>query len=308
MAKETKNMAVRSTEQEISIPDYFYLNGERVSTRLNMDNIKSDALRTETEALQTSQTLFARNMVSLNAVLVSYAKTLYTVQTKTLYKPDFKNMGDYAESIGLAIAKSSISGMVVAGSVYTDPNAPEQLKALPYTVLAKLGAVLHDSIARDALYEYARSADYTPFNQKTASEYNDTHKPESKGKGKNGKTTTDHMFTAKLDDGTEFHAQTTDAQTGDIREAREASGTEFRDTLRAMYPEVIDLPVKDNFERVLCIDKDGKPRIVYLTIYSAVEAEKARKAFEKAETVKSIMKRVASGELTLEQALALAAE
>ena len=130
--------------------------------KLNMSGIKNAALRKETQNLEQIQMdackLYDGTRAALDKLNYERSKVLARIQQTKLYTKDgFKNMSEYAESIGLNVSKSAISQMSTAGTVYNDKNAPADLAALPYSTLGAMGSLLNDKELRAQVYKDAEN-------------------------------------------------------------------------------------------------------------------------------------------------------
>lgn len=316
--KETA-LAVKETENLQTLPDTFIFNGERVSRTLNREAVKSTALLAEMETAQAAQDKLALAAITADEAAREYCKHLHRVFVNEWYKADFKGIKEYAESVGLLVSKTQVSDFAFAGAVYCDENAPEAIKRLSWSVLAKLRGVIKDTTARKALYDLAKTdPEKVAFTQTTADEYNKAHAPAKKnGETKTSKGEQVNTFTAKRDNGDAFiPAVESDPEQEQTPEQETATKTpdrtldEFKDGMAREFDEVIELPEKDNRRRLLGISKDGKPTIVYLTRYDPAEAARAEAAMTKANNVKAVMRAFKAGDLSKlnDAQLAIAAE
>lgn len=322
--KNTKNtketaIAVKTTEAVQALPDTFIFNGEQVDRKLHTENIKSAALLAEVETAQAAQDKFALAAITADEAAREYCKHLHRVFVNEWYKPDFKSIKEYAEAVGILVSKSQISEFAFAGAVYSDENAPEAIRRLSWSVLAKLRGVIKDTEARKALYDLAKTdPEKVKFTQTTADEYNKAHAPAKKSaETKTTKGEQVNTFTAKTDGGEVYTPTTeTDPEQEQTPEQETATKTpdrtldEYKEGMSREYAEVIELPEKDNRRRLLGIDAKGKPTIVYLTRYDPAEAARAEAATIKANNVKAVMRAFKAGDLSnlTPDQLAIAAE
>lgn len=139
---------------------------------LNIERVTNTALLEETAKLDKVQAQFnellTKTDTKASELRKQAAMVLDRVFRSELYKKDgFKNITEYAETIGLSLGKTSYSQMCKAGRVYNDKTAPEAIRKLPYSVLAEL-PISNDS---DRKQVYADAAKLDGTNQKDARKY-----------------------------------------------------------------------------------------------------------------------------------------
>lgn len=116
-----------------------------------VESLKSAALRKETlafvQTLAEEQTLVDTTTAAVDALRKKQAPIIYRIQSGELYKKDgFKNMSEYAATIGLSDkSKSLISGLYAVGKVLSDKTAPESLKGMSASKIAQMGSLVRDS-------------------------------------------------------------------------------------------------------------------------------------------------------------------
>lgn len=119
---------------------------------------------------------------------------LHSVIRSEAFKKSGMTIEEYATKLALPIffkaksdgtmefKKSIVSQMLTAGSVYNDPNAPESLKKLPYSVLGAM-SVLNKSDQRKIAFDHINKRGIVISTQVEAKDFNTAIK-ESIGKGK----------------------------------------------------------------------------------------------------------------------------
>ena len=83
---------------------------------------------------------------AIDALRKKQAPIIYRIQSTKLYeKGGYKNMSEYAASIGLSDkSKSLISGLGAVGKVECDKDAPDALKSMSASKLAQMGSLIRD--------------------------------------------------------------------------------------------------------------------------------------------------------------------
>lgn len=96
---------------------------------------------------------------------------------------DYKTMEDFIKALDIPqffkrdkggetkFAKSTVSQMCAAGIVYNDNNAPESLKARPWSVLGAMGKILRNADERAILYSAINGGELTITTQDDARAY-----------------------------------------------------------------------------------------------------------------------------------------
>lgn len=135
-----------------------------LETVCNMDAvsaISNKPLRDETLAfvktLAEEATLLDTTATAIDALRKKQAPIIYRIQSAKLYeKGGYKNMSEYAASIGLSDkSKSLISGLFAVGKVMCDKTAPDALKDMSASKIAQMGTLVRNDTAYKAVKEDA---------------------------------------------------------------------------------------------------------------------------------------------------------
>lgn len=303
--KNNKNNETVKTNETALVATKADVNGMVASDTLNLANIHNAALMDECMKLQAAQESVVTAMSESSREI---ATVLYRVSATKLYEKDgFKSVKAFAEDIGLCVSSGMISQYITAGKVYSDTNAPDNLKRLPVTTVGAMGGVINDAKAYGELIAGVLDGTVNVSTQAKAKQYNADNAPkkaDGKGKGK-GKDSNNALTGTVIDDSTLFHVW----EYGEKSYKTFEDGREYLDRLevvesqiKASYgdvTEVIDLPdvtVGDRLnKRKLYIRANGNYTLVAFKPYTdadkQIEQERAAKA-----AMKSLLMKLMNGE------------
>ena len=156
---------------------------------LNTEGIKSAELLAEVaklDAIEIQLRKAGKTFEAERAIATrKQAEVLDRVLRGKLYEKDgFKNIKEFADSIGMSGGKSAASQLAKSGNVYNDKKAPKALSELPPYVLCELPT--SDTELRKAIYEEAeKNPDkFKGMSQSAAREYRAELKSTQPQKGK----------------------------------------------------------------------------------------------------------------------------
>lgn len=139
---------------------------------LDLSAIKNAALIKESESLAALQSKIKSGAAKLagtvDAVQREQAVILYRIQSTRLYEKDgFKSLKEYAETIGLG--KSAAHALANAGKVYSDKEAPENLKKMPAFNLAAINSAINSN--KEQVYKDAEAGALDGMSQTQLQDY-----------------------------------------------------------------------------------------------------------------------------------------
>lgn len=154
------NKNIQTTEQtpETAI-------AEREVMIFGLANIKSTgAIYTASQKLVSLECDLQIKGREAGAIVREQCKRLFEVKRDETYKDGYESLAKYVEALELPsfysakgkFSDNRASEMTTAGLVYTDPKAPDSLKLLPWSVLAKLAYCINNSDRRSIMYEEFR--------------------------------------------------------------------------------------------------------------------------------------------------------
>ena len=157
----TKNQKSIPVEEQTPVTDL----AERETMIFGLANIKSSgAIYTASQKLVSLECDLVIKGREAGNIVREQCKRLYEVKRDETYKDGYESLAKYVEALELPsfysakgkFSDNRASEMTTAGLVYTDPKAPESIKVLPWSVLAKLAYCINNSDRRGIMYEEFR--------------------------------------------------------------------------------------------------------------------------------------------------------
>lgn len=244
-----------------------------LETVCNMDAvtaISNKPLRDETLAfvktLAEEATLMDTTASAVDALRKKQAPIIYRIQSSKLYeKGGYKNMTEYAASIGLSDkSKSLISGLYAVGKVMCDKTAPDALKEMSASKIAQMGTLVRNDTAYKAVKEDASAGKLDGMTLEQVKDYT------ASAKAVSGEAKVVTTYMATIDGAESDHgADTLDGWKSYLTK----TGAEWLNAPNAKATADAD---KATVKRAVLIDGDAAHLVVFAAVTTASKSGKTK--------------------------------